>query len=839
MTSINIVTTLPCGNVLPGYEERHPITDTVNTNYVPNNNEVTHVLTVPICVTGTTPPDAGEGGGSNTPPPPLPNFPSSPPTTFASPPYIPPSPPRPRRPRVTRRPSPPQYVPPEARRRGVGEGPRISGNAFVTRAEYRYGLNTGRAQRFGIQGQPITNTFASFNNSSNNNSNTSQTVNASLEYNLTQTATQQNETFSIDPASTQVTQNLPSEFNATCTPVYNQTYNFFKVPSTPIANLIQNEKRLDIFSNEVAEEVKYFLDMQNSTAAWNEKYISNLSIEKIALSINTNLYESLNNIHGEANLKIDFSVFLNTIKSHLLQSTLNEFDPQFFLNVAQKQVNDNFYSLNRTQESQATINASLQIFEGTSVNPDYTKEQLSLNERNDFRRMRFLPEDIKCRIDVLQIEEIEEPLYVTNYGIPIVEFEGLPQIPMFTGGNVTTSSIPFGDGAGYYFSSISVNGEEYPVPTYNELSNSYYLNSRDRALILGLLGADSSLRLTATSPLNNHEFTATYNSSADLELMYFVLDMSSIGDIIGTQTMVTTTSANYIRITNDEAVAHSRNNSFNLSKINVDYRDPFIHYARDASTLYFELDDFSVKALHRETTPNSGKLILRSTPQALVLVPGCGSKHNPFNGKSVFQDYSNSTVRRTLSLKPTIDHSDLFVHTPPLSQEKVVLKLGTDSFGLYEKYLNEDIEGLIYSFNPDSEDFQNSYYQYPGGASSVQPPSSLRVNSAQANLINLTDKLATVALDLKDTSGSQYGFLTWYDIYRRMPLGEIGKLMYSNPQNLISQIQDGYVKGVFVNNAVNDTNTTIYYGIPESATVPNDSIIITESDRVDFKNSLK
>lgn len=817
MTSTGLpVTTYPCGNPVPGYESRNSITDTPNTNYVPNGNEVNHVLTVPVCVTGTVPPDAGEGGPTS-PPPPLPNFPPPPP----------PSPPRPRRPRVTRRRTPPQYVPPEARRRGVGRGPQISGNAFVTRAEYRYNLNTGRGQRFGIQAQARPPQF-SFNN------NTTQTINASLEYNLTQTSNEGSENFVINPASTQVTQNLPNPLQEECTPLYNQTYNFFKVPSTPITTLVPNGQRLDIFSNQVAEEVKYFLDMQNSTAAWNEKYISNLSIEKISVSLLPSVYESLNNIHGEGNLKIDFSVFLNTIKSHLLQGTLNEFDPSFFVSVANKQANDNFYSLNRTQESQATINNSLAIFEETSVNPDYTKPQLSVNERNDFRRMRFLPEDIKCKIDVLQIDGTNDPILVTNNGIPTQQLPALLDNP-------ATSSVEtqFGDGAGYYFSSLSINGEEYPLITYNELSNSYYLNTRDRALILGLLGADSSLRLTSVSPVNNHEFTATYNSSADLELMYFILDMSSVGDIIGTKTMVTTTSSNYVRVTDEEGIRHSRNNGFNLSKINVDYRDPFIHYARDSSSIYCEMEDFSVKALNRETTPNSDKLVLRSIPQGIILIPGCGSKHNPFNGKSAFQDYSNSTVRRTLSLKPTIDHTDLQAQAPPLTQEKVVFNFGTDSFGLYEKYLDKDLEGLIYSFNASSEEFANSYYQYPGGFSSTQPPPELRVNSSEANLLNLTDKLATVALELRETSGSQYGFLSWYDVYRRMTLNDIGKLMYTNSQDLILKIQDGFVKGVTVNNTVNDINTTVYYGIPESATVPNDSIIITESDRVAFRNSLK
>jgi len=841
MTSIGYPRSLPCGNLLPGFEARNSITDTVNTNYIPNGNIVTPVLTLPVCVTGTLLPDAEEGGPILIPPTPPPPPPPPPPQL----------PPRPRRPRVTRRRTPPQFVPAEARRRGVGRGPQISGNAFVTRAEYRYNLNSGRGQRFGIQVQPNPSQFLF-------PSNNPQLVNASLEYNLTTNLNEGSESFPINTTGGNLTTRLSNLLQEDClnsgspqtpnfpatyfnpataagsTPLYNQIYNFFKIPVTPVTKLVENQHRVDIFSTEVAEEVKYFLDMQNSTAAWNERHISNLSIEKISISLNPFLYESLNNIHGEGGLKIDFSVFLNTIKSHLLQGTLNEFDSSFFINVANKQENDNFYSLGRTQESQATMSTSLAIFEETSINPDYEKVELHENERNDFRRMRFLPEDLKCKIDVLQIDGTSEPLLVTNNGIPTQQLPALIDIP-----SASSIETQFGDGAGYYFSSLLINGEEYPLPTYNELSNSYYLNTRDRELILGLLGADSSLRLTSTSPLNNHEFTSTYNSSADVELMYFILDMSSVGDIIGTKIMVTTTSANYIRVTTEEAIKHSINNCFNLSKINVDYRDPFIHYARDSSSVYCEIEDFSVKALNRETTLNSNKLILRSLPQGLILLPGCGSKHNPFNGKSKFEDYSNSAVIRTLSLKPTIDQTDLLIKSPLLSTHKVVLQFGTDSVGLYEKYLNKDLEGLFYSFDASSEEFLNSYYSFPVGFSSTQPDPEFRVNSPESNLLNLTDKLATVALYLKDTSGSQYGFLSWYDIYRRMTLNDIGKLMYTNSQYLISKIEHGFVQGVFVNNIITDANTTIYYGIPESATVPNDSIIITEADRIDFKNSLK
>lgn len=834
MTSTELpVTTHPCGNPVPGYEARNSVFDATNANYIPNGNIVTPVLTLPVCVTGILSSGAGEGGPILIPPTPSPNSPTPPQQQ-------PPS--RPRGPIVTRRRTPPQFVPPEARRRGVGRGPQISGNAFVTRAEYRYNLNSGRGQRFGIQVQPNPSQFLF-------PSNNPQLVNASLEYNLTTNLNEGSESFPINTTGGNLTTRLSNLLQEDClnngippqTPnfpatqqLYNQIYNFFKIPVTSVTKLVENQHRLDIFSTEVAEEVRYFLDMQNSIAAWNERHISNLSIEKISISLNPFLYERLNNIHGEGGLKIDFSVFLNTIKSHLLQGTLNEFDSSFFINVANKQENDNFYSLGRTQESQATMSTSLAIFEETSINPDYEKVELHENERNDFRRMRFLPEDLKCKIDVLQIDGTSEPLLVTNNGIPTQQLPALIDTP-----SASSTETQFGDGAGYYFSSLLINGEEYPLPTYNELSNSYYLNTRDRALILGLLGADSSLKLTSTSPLNNHEFTSTYNSSADVELMYFILDMSSVGDIIGTKIMVTTTSANYIRVTNEEAIEHSRNNCFNLSKINVDYRDPFIHYARDSSSVYCEIEDFSVKALNRETTINSNKLILRSLPQGLILLPGCGSKHNPFNGKSKLEDYSNSAVIRTLSLKPTIDQTDLQIQTPPLTQEKVVLQFGTDSIGLYEKYLNKDLEGLFYSFDASSEKFLNSYYSFPGGFSSTQPDPELRVNSPESNLLNLTDKLATVALYLKDTSGSQYGFLSWYDIYRRMTLNDIGKLMYTNSQYLISKIEHGFVQGVFVNNIITDANTTIYYGIPESATVSNDSIIITELDRIIFRNSLK
>ena len=82
---------------------------------------------------------------------------------------------------------------------------------------------------------------------------------------------------------------------------------------------------------------------------------------------------------------------------------------------------------------------------------------------------------------------------------------------------------------------------------------------------------------------------------------------------------------------------------------------------------------------------------------------------------------------------------------------------------------------------------------------------------------------------LTDVSGVEE--LTWWDIYRRLTAKEIGKLSYININEINNLLANGFVNNVKVFNVLS-TIPLYPTGIPEDATVPNDTIIINEEDRV-------
>jgi len=657
------------------------------------------------------------------------------------------------------------------------------------------------------------------------------TTNAAQQSSLIQQASQVRQPLEVNVADP-VYQGYASSStdSETCPGIYHPYYNFFNTTVTQETSFVANDLYLSVFSNEVAKEVSYFLQRENTTASWDEKNITNLTIEKISSSLKPNLLQAINNLNGVGNTKIDSAQFYKAIKSHLVRGTMGEFDANFFISLYEKQLADPLYTYNQTGQNNNTINLAFAIFEQLSKNPNYESSENSIEQNDDFKRMRFLAEDLETYVSVLQDDGELYELYTNNLGIPTEQSVELLVNP------ASGVALNFGDGAGYYFSSMFSTSAQYPLMTFNSLSGAYYLEPRDRYNILKVLNVDPAITLTVSSLQNVHEFTATYNPSADLAPVYFKLDLVSVGDIVNVNSVITTTSAIYTRLTDEEAVAHSRNNGFNVIKTNIDFRDPFIQYAGNSSSINFRFNEFNLRSFGKNRTLNTDKIMLRNLPQAIILSPGCGSFHNPFNGQSVYQDYSNSTVSRVIKIEPSIYTSNLEVDKPALEQTRLYSELSSNYFGLYEQYFNNDYHGFIYNYNPSGSAFEKSYY-LSGEYTSVQPASSLRVQSPEANLINLANKLTSALNEYfseNPENAELFGFLTWYDIYTRLKINDIGGMMFSNIRPLLDKLSNGFSNGYQVKLVLDELNA-FGTGIPDvEGIIPNDNIIINIGDRLNF-----
>lgn len=589
--------------------------------------------------------------------------------------------------------------------------------------------------------------------------------------------------------------------------LFDERFNFFKTSPQTSTTLVGNSNYLNIFNNVVSENVKYFIERQSTTTPWSEEYFDSLTNDKIIISLRQELLTSFNNINSIGRTRLPLNDFIEVVKNHLITGTLPEFDPNYFYYVYNTQVNIKMLRLPQQGETYNGLQAAIGLFELSSQSPYFT-DDTNLKSLNELRRIRFLLEDIEARIPSMQLNGNTSPLFLNNAGALCQQLSGS-----------TSSYLDIGDGAGYYISSLNVIGNAYPLQTQNELSASRYLAPSLRQNILELLGTDTGITITVNSQAGVTEFSSSYNASADVYPMYFKLDLGSITDVENPNSVINVLSASYVRITDEEAINHSRNYSYNITKVNLDHRDPMMHYARDTSTLSVELDEFNLRNFDENRSVTKENIILRNIPAAIVLTPGMGSAHNPFSSRSNINNYSDSIVTRSINLIPSFETPPNLITKPSLESSNIFNSLGTPYFGLYEQQYSQDIHSDIFTYSPSSSIFNKSYFN--GSYSSSQPAVEYRESSIESKLVSLVDKLS---------DPSSVSSLTWWDVFRRVKLNDIGKLSYSDTDKFLNKLASGWRNDVPILNVLTRYNLKPS-GIPEDVDIPDDIIIINEWDR--------
>lgn len=628
---------------------------------------------------------------------------------------------------------------------------------------------------------------------------------------LRQIPRKQESMFNIDDPNILKNASVSSSYNNRYG-LLNELYNLFKQPASNSTKLLNNNLYLDIFNELVSEEVQYFLNKENTSSVWDETKLDSLTNEKITISLNSDLLTALNNIHTIANEPISINYFISIIRNHLINGTMYEFDSNYYKYVFNSQIKDSVVNYRTEGESYKGLQASIGLFELSSNLANF-KEQDDVWKRDDLKRTRFLLEDVNSKIPALQLDGNSSPLYLRNSGIPILQVT-----------QEASSYLEIGDGAGYYINTSSLKSSEYPLIIQNDLSSARYVSPEVREGILKTLGTDLGIILTVESPSTTNEFSANYNPSADIYPMYFKINFETLKDIENPNSVINIMSATYIRLSDEDAIRHSRNYSFNTTKINLDFRDPIIHYARDSSSIKIELDDFNFRNFGDNRSIVSESIILRNVPAAIILTPGMGSAHNPFNSRSRISSFTNEKVIRTIELSPTFEYSQETIQKPPLEASNIYKVLEQPYFGLYEKYIESDIESDLYTFNPNSEQFKKSYFTN-SEYSNLLTDSSYIEQSIESKIVALVDKLISV---------SGVSSLTWWDVFRRLEINDLGKLNSNNVENIIKSLSSGWRGGIKIYNILTRKNMKTT-GIPEDAEIIDDKIILYEMNRL-FKS---
>lgn len=585
--------------------------------------------------------------------------------------------------------------------------------------------------------------------------------------------------------------------------LFDTTYNFFKDRSSSATVLVANSLYLNIFKDVVAEEVGYFIYRAGSRRPWSEEYLNSLSQDKIILSLREDLLTIFSNIHTIGGTRVSLSDFIEVIRRHLVTGTLDEFDPNYFAFIYNSQINDPIVSPTVEGETYFALQVALGLFELSATNPNYRVEN-NPSTKTDLKRMRFLLEDLETSIPSTMIDGTSGSLMLTNAGIPASTIE-------------SSSYLNIGDGAGYYVSSNFLESSGLALQTSNELSASRYIAPNLRATVLNLLGSNIGVTINSTAPSGLDEFSVGYSASSEVYPMYFKLDFDSIADIDNPNSVINQLSASYTRISDEEAINHSRNYSLNIVKVNLDYRDPLVHYARDSSSISLRQNEFNLREFDENRSIVGDKIILRNIPAAIIVTPGMGSAHNPFGGRSKVNQYGD-TITRSIRLSPSFDVNNRQILNPPLQVSNIFDSLGTPYFGSYEQLFDQDLHGKLYTYDPSSPIFGRSYF-YQGNYSSDSP--GVYASSIESRLVSLVDKLSSL-------SGVES--LTWWDVFRRVRLNDIGELAYSNPDILTSRLAAGWINNIRIYNVLTRL-PLVTTGIPEDATVPNDEIVINYWDR--------
>lgn len=550
--------------------------------------------------------------------------------------------------------------------------------------------------------------------------------------------------------------------NPTDPQIFDHRYNIFKYPIVNDQTVVNNDVRLDVFAPIVNAEVKYLIDMQTSDETWDEYYIFNLTNQKILNSLNPQLKTAFEVIHWPGGQLVGPMYFVEGLKKHLLTGTLSEFDSGFFFGLQERQLNDYRVRFSNTSNREANQRLALGLIARDAVIASTSgKESIELSQ---IRRQRRLYEDILARIPICPLNSDQEDLSLSNFGVCLTTYED------------DSKHLDLGDGYGYYFYLNTLNAGCNPFETTNEIERTLYISPETRFNALTLFGADPKAIITSNSLDSQNEFTVSDSGVADLSPMYLKLELSSLTNSPTNDPFIYRLSCNYSVISDQNEIdEHTKNNGFAVSRLNLDYRDPLFRYIKDSSSMSFTQNDVTFLNFFDPGSPDGQYIFSRNMPFGFVVTPVKGSKYNPFNGFSKLQT-SSTTVTRSLGLYPSFQYSDTEERKSELSEQNLYLTTGEYKVGDYE---SNDLQNYIHYYSSSAPNLVNSFISdgmYTSGESTVY----------SYGLNYLVKDVLDPLIAEHDPSA-----LSWFDIYRRMPLRKFGEVLYDNHPQIMFDLSNG------------------------------------------------
>lgn len=557
--------------------------------------------------------------------------------------------------------------------------------------------------------------------------------------------------------------------------VYHNSFNFFSTQL--VYGYETNSSYLNIFKSEIPSVVAYLINNQGSENTWNESNLFSLTLENVKQSLNESLLSAFQQIHRAGGQIVDERYFLEAVRRHLLEGTLDEFDYNYYLQIAGRQKSDDRILIRRTTNKESSELAALELISQKAVTADSSSDLKNIQLWQSRRSRRFNT-DIDARVTVELLEGVtSKELYLTDAGIDVELIDD------------TELSVPIGNGDGYYMHISKQDNTDTPIITTNNIKNTYYVPPSVRVNALSMANKSYSYVLTASATPGQNEFVPGDLGPTALNPLYCILDLRSLHFTQESNPLFCSYGGDYKVETNQDIIdEHAINNGMAISRVNIDYRDPIYRYILDSGKASLTLNDFNFKTLVNPQEYSKGKNISRNMPFGLIITPVAGSKFNPFNSQSNLDTFTDSFVR-TIQLDASLDVDDFNESKPELTELSLYDETGGDTrVGLVEP---EDIYNKIYKFNSSNEIYLNNFYE---GESYVSTAPVVSSNGVSYLVKDVLDYII-------DTYGSSV--ITWYDVFRRMPINRVGELLYSLNDLLVDELGKGFREGLNIRSVLN------------------------------------
>jgi len=588
--------------------------------------------------------------------------------------------------------------------------------------------------------------------------------------------------------------------------LFDPNLNFFETTPNEDIELVFNNSHLTVLNTEVASEIAELLSISNSNMPWNEVTLQNISDDKLIASLNPLLLNSFQYLRYPGGNLIGVTTLLNVVRKHLLQGTLDEFDPEYYITAAQSQLDQSFDVLEKPESQELADRLAIEYLKNNL-------HQYQNNKRSNWRnfqinRVRPLNDDVKITLEIRTVDGDSKDISIPNDGFALDRLTDLTQITSPILGS--TDKLNIGDGGGYYVQGLGTGGEGIPIYTDNIIPDAYYAPASVRLKVLNMLDVDSDIKITASSNSGQHEFVAGDAGASATTPLFFALNVTSVSGEYTDNPLVESYSGTYSRLVDKASIdRYVNNHALSIPMMALDYRDPLYRYILDTSSFTASLKDFNLISFEDQGFSSIGSRFVKNIPFGFVVTPVAGGKYNPFNGGSTLDKTGDIHVR-SLSMLPVTDESIDGNQPPILEAFSLNLVSGIDRVGVGEL---EDTQNIGYRYN--EEDFTETFYSLSSG----EYGASASPLSAQGTAYMLREVIDTLSSTYSATT------FTWYDVFSRMPVTRLGEMFYDTNKDFILEIGNGFRGGITLNNIESGykTNTRII--------AEDDQTIVTVADR--------